>query len=473
MNPEIPTYPGSRHFGWFCLGYGLLMLYSSTVIGPLGFHFVYLDPVQALHRLLAIRFVANGSDQRADWMGNLLMLVPFGFLAAASIWPRRSALRLPAVVAALAICAAVILAIKYLQLFFPPRTVTLNYVTAQGIGAAVGCVGFAVWEARMRRSAGRRNPVAALVLALRLYTAALVIFLLMPLDFALNAADVQACIGRLPETLLALPGTGRPLLIRLTLIVAASAAFIPVGMLLSFVRKGMFRVSRGVLAVTVIGLLATSAIFALTTLVISAVPSVPAILYRTAGIAVGAAAIRWVSMDDPLRYRVRIGVWVPWLVVPYVVMLIAVNRLWSLDWRPAHDAAAQVDPLGLMPLFDYYIVTKAEAAKNIVAHVVMYMPVGVGLWFLDPGPRAARRAFILAFVLSFAVELARYLRPGLEGDINAVVLAGLSAWAAAYLMPKMWSMLTALARQSGPPPARVWDRRGAAGGGSSGEIEHF
>ncbi|HEX4368006.1 MAG TPA: VanZ family protein, partial [Rhodopila sp.] len=276
MTPEIPTHAGNRHFRWFCLGYGVLVLYSSTVVGPLGFHFVYLDPVQALHRFVAIRFVANGSDQRADWVGNLLMLVPFGFLMAASIRPRRPMFRLPAAIVALAICAAVILAIKYLQLFFPPRTVTLNYVAAQGIGAAVGCVGFAVWDARMRRSSGRRNPVATLVLALRLYAAALVIFLLMPLDFALNAADLQTCIGRLPGAVLALPGGGRPLLIRVTLIVAASAAFIPVGVLLTLVRKGVFRASRGVLGATLIGLLGTSAIFAVTMLVISSAPSMPA-----------------------------------------------------------------------------------------------------------------------------------------------------------------------------------------------------
>jgi glycopeptide antibiotics resistance protein len=469
----IPAHPGDRHLRWFCLGYGLLILYSSTVVGPLGFHFVYLDPIQALHQLLAICFAADGLDPRADWIGNLLMLVPFGFLTAASLWPRRAAFRLPAAVTALAICAAVILAIKYLQLFFPARTVTLNGIVDQGIGAVVGCVGYAVWDVLVRRSGGRGNPVAALVMGLRLYAAALVIFLLMPMDFALNAADVQGCIERLRDTVLALPGDGYPPLIRLALIVASSAAFIPVGMLLSFVRKGMFRVSRGVLAVTLIGLLVTSAVFALTAMVMSASPSMPAILYRTAGVAAGAVAMIWVSKGDPLRYRIWIRTLVPWLAIPYVAMLIAANRLWSVDWLAPLDAAGQVDPLGLMPLFDYYTVTKVEAAKNIIAHLVMYMPAGVGLWFFYPGPHTPRRAFVLAAVLAFAVEFARYFRPGLEGDINAVVLAGVSAWAAAWLMPKVWSMLTALARQSGPPPVRVWDRRGAIGGEPLGEIEDF
>ena len=48
MDLETLTRPGDRHFGWLCLGYGVLILYSSTIVGPLGFHFVPLDPIQAL-----------------------------------------------------------------------------------------------------------------------------------------------------------------------------------------------------------------------------------------------------------------------------------------------------------------------------------------------------------------------------------------------------------------------------------------
>lgn len=63
--------------------YGLLILYSSTVIGPAGPNFIFLDPAEALRRFSAIRFVEHGSDQRADWIGNLLMLVPFDSLSPA------------------------------------------------------------------------------------------------------------------------------------------------------------------------------------------------------------------------------------------------------------------------------------------------------------------------------------------------------------------------------------------------------
>lgn len=30
-----------RGFGWLCLGYAVVMLYASTIIGPMGIHFVF------------------------------------------------------------------------------------------------------------------------------------------------------------------------------------------------------------------------------------------------------------------------------------------------------------------------------------------------------------------------------------------------------------------------------------------------
>jgi glycopeptide antibiotics resistance protein len=251
-------------------------------------------------------------------------------------------------------------------------------------------------------------------------------------------------------------------------IAASAAAFIPVGMLLTFVRAGIYRVRRGLLAVTAIGLTITTGIFALSALVMGAYPVLASILYRTLGITTGAAMLRWLARQDPERLRVRLRGWVPWMIPPYLLALLVVNRLLSPHWLSPDDVIDHTYRLGLIPLFDYYIVSKAAAAKNIVGHVLLYMPVGAGLWLRDGGRRGGR-AFLLAALLSFGVELARYFRPGLEGDINAVAVAGLSAMLAMRLMPAVWSML---AKLSAPVPVRRWDRSGTAPR-PTGEIEEF
>jgi hypothetical protein len=47
------------------------------------------------------------------------------------------------------------------------------------------------------------------------------------------------------------------------------------------------------------------------------------------------------------------------------------------------------------------------------------------------------------------VELARYLRPGLEGDVNAVAVAGLAAYLTARMMASLWRTVALAIKRSG------------------------
>jgi len=300
----------------------------------------------------------------------------------------------------------------------------------------------------------------------------------MPLDIALNRADLWIQFSRLPDTILALPGNDRPTAIRAMVILAASAAFIPVGMMLVFVRTGVYRVRRSLLQVTTSGFVITAGIFLASTLVMGANPSLASIIYRTAGIVTGAAILRWLTRQDPDRLHTVLRASVPWMIAPYLLALLLVNRVLSLHWLSIQDAIAQAYPLGLIPLFDYYIVSKAAAAKNIVGHALLYMPIGAGLWLRDARYRPAT-GFTIAASLAFAIEAARYLRPGLEGDINAVAIGGLSAMLTMRLMPKAWSLLEALITQSATAVPRQWPTRNNLGHTAIpatttiGEVEHF
>lgn len=53
------------------------------MIGPLNSHFVPQDPAAVWDQFLATPFYDNGSDQRPDWIANLLLMVPLGLLCAA------------------------------------------------------------------------------------------------------------------------------------------------------------------------------------------------------------------------------------------------------------------------------------------------------------------------------------------------------------------------------------------------------
>lgn len=430
-----------------CL-YGLLILYASTIVGPVGMNFVPIDPVEAWARFLHMPLAHNGSDQRADWMGNLMMLAPFGFMMAGALSPRN---RLPVwgALAALILSGAFILAVKYAQLFFPPRTVTLNYVAAQSLGAAAGVAVFGITRRSFARLGRDAPPLAVLRVFLALYTAALVLFLLEPLDFALDVEDLTLQLNKLPETFTALSGSGRPTIVRLAIMVGSIGAFVPVGMLLTIRGRGRPFVGRSAATATGLGFCVCFALYALSALTISGSPSLPSVPYRTLGVALGAVGMNWVVRCDPLvvrRWMVRL---LPLAVPAYLVGLAAVNGLLSATWISPEAGIAALPAHALLPLFDYYIVTKAQAAKNIVAHAVMYVPVGVFAWLVfRSGGRGA--AAVLAFLLSALVEGARLLRPGLQPDLNAVPLAAAAAWAAADLMPPLWRMLEGLTIVAAP-----------------------
>ena len=73
---------------------------------------------------------------------------------------------------------------------------------------------------------GRWRNGNGLALVLRLYTAALLVFLLMPLDFALNATDLHAQLLRLPDALTLVPGSNRPPSIQALVLIGGTLAFL-------------------------------------------------------------------------------------------------------------------------------------------------------------------------------------------------------------------------------------------------------
>lgn len=440
------------HFTRWLLIYALFVAYSSTVIGPGGLNFVPLAPADAWREFCAraLTWVNLPSDQRADWMGNLIMMVPFGFLVAGSLWARR---REPQPVlafaietsAALAFALGFVLALKFAQVLFPPRTVMLNYVVAQTLGAAIGIATFRLVNRFRLRVAwrGSADPRAVLRMVLKAYAVAWFVFVLMPLDFVASRADLMGQVEKLPLIVRTVPGAERPLTVQVALLAAAALAAVPFGMLLTLGRYARHRpladaLVRGI--VWMLGLLLTSA------LVISAAPSLVALALRLAGVTIGAWALGWLLDQDVERLLYRLRRLSAWVWGPYLVLLFAVNGLFSLDWTSPAQAARLANPLGLLPLFDYYIVSKAAAARNIVAHALMYAPIGALAWLNGV---AAGRAAAGAVVLALCIEAARYLRPGLEGDVNAVAVAGLAAFITARAMPALWAVFRRIARPAG------------------------
>jgi VanZ family protein len=233
-----------NHFMALAALYALAMVYMSLVLGPAGFHYVPMGFAEAWEKFLSARFVPHGSNERPDWIANMLMPVPLAYLINSMfglgiITGRRTA----GIVVTLAAGFLFVLAIKYAQLFFPPRTVTLNYITAQLIGVVLGMVAFQFSHTKLYpRLLSLFEDGDGLMIVLGAYSAFLIGYYLMPFDITLSTGDLAARALELFGILGSVPGEGHNATYKLLLVIADALTAIPLGMHLAV--RGRRRTTR-------------------------------------------------------------------------------------------------------------------------------------------------------------------------------------------------------------------------------------
>ena len=453
VRPAVNRFGPRRCAGWLLL-YALFVVYASIVPGPLGFHFVPRDPQEVWRAFLATAYLNNGSEQRPDWIANLLMMVPLGLLATGAFATgRHLAARVLGAVLALLLGIGFVLAVKYAQMYFPPRTVSLNYIIAQSIGVGLGVALLHPLRAVAPRIAAATDAASRLRLLLDAAILGFVAFALFPYDVALTAGDLAHRFAVLPSTLLALPNADRPVGLRVVLLVATAIAAMPLGMrlLLQTERpKGSFT-ERSIgkppalaqIAATGAALLAI--LFGATLFVLSARVSILTFGLRLVGVVGGAVLLRWLAGQDLARARYRLARALPVLVPLYLLLLVYANGLLTHVWMTPEQALANLNPRGLLPLWQDYIVSKDQALKSEVVHVAMYAPIGVMIWLRRGGDRpTALAAATLAGLASLAIEVGRWLKPGFQPDFNEVLVGAIAAYVANRVMPLLWPIVLAI-----------------------------
>lgn len=445
--------PRTRFLLWSLL-YAAAMLYVSTAVNLGGLAYRKLTFNEAVARFLETHYWNNGSDQRADWTANLLLALPLGFLIAGTLWPRKSrVLRLPAAVAALLISLAYVLAVKFVQVFFP-RTVSINYIIAQSIGALIGVLLFGCLHAQLARAYAslRQGGRQGLIVLLAAASVAMFAYTLVPFDFVISAQDVQDRLTALPTMLFAVPGVGRAPIVRLALLVGAMLPAAPMGTLLEICLP---RRPLGLIATA--GLLLAVAWTVPVLFIMGAAPSLITIPARTAGFVAGAWFVRWIMVQDLARLRPLLRRGAVWAWPPYLLALLAVNGLLKRHWRNLDQAmAALVDPRHFIPLWTYYNISKAQAVASLVVHVAMYLPIGVLIWATgDDRTRHPLLAALAGLLLSAVVEAGRWFQPTLVPDINNLAVGALAAAFGTVLAPFLWRLLLEMTRERAAVPRRA------------------
>ncbi|MCC6202773.1 MAG: VanZ family protein, partial [Gammaproteobacteria bacterium] len=464
-------------------GCGALYLGAIVYGSLIPFEYRALDGAEAWQRFLQIRYLDLGIGSRADWIANILLYLPFGLLLCA-LFSRFAAARRTALLAitpTVAIGIASAIAIEYAQVFFAPRTVSLNDLLAETIGTLLGAV---LYRSHPARIVGqwlvhlREDPTRRLHRALLLYAIAYVGLNLFPFDFVLSPEELRWKLANPAQGWLFAPAVlAKPARAMARSIVELGVTM-PLGMLVAMQFGLTRRRWRGTALAwgLVLGIGCETAQL----LLASGVSQGASVLARVLGVLAGARiALARASWEPSGIFSGFSAVRLPrWLatavalsVVPYLLAVVTVTGWFDAPWHSPLQGWARMEPRMFLPFFFHYFTTEAMALTSLLANAAMYAPLAVGLWLHAHARRMQPPGLVptLALVVPIAllVEAGKLCVPGRHPDPTNLLIAAAAAAVAWYALRWFEESANAPVRLSAaseavPAPATTPTRRAAA-----------
>ena len=393
---------------WVCLA---LVAYGSLV----PFELRPLALAEAVERFRHIPLLALGPQARADLLANFVLYVPLGALAAAAWGGTR--LRLLALWLGLALAAV---AVEFVQLWFAPRTVSLNDLLAETAGAAAGLAAWRLWGGRLDGAlrALRQGERPALNAAGALYLAAYVLLALFPYDLALSLQELRRHLASGQTGWVAAAACGPRATCGMRLALEAAAA----------VPLGLWWALRGAspLGAAGRGLALGLALELGQLLLISGTTQGASVAARGLGALAGAWALRPLTRSTfwgTLRYPRR-----PWLGTLALIAYLALAA-WASWWDHGPRLAWTVGldrlpELRWLPFYYHYYTSEPKALASALLQLGQYLPVGLWAWSRGAGPWGAALAGALA---ALPVEAGKLWLGGTHPDPTNLLLAALGS----------------------------------------------
>lgn len=429
MNRRPGTRPatGVRWIFVLWLGWLLFVVYGSLV--PLNFQAVPLQA--AFERFAHIRLLDVGVQGRGDWISNGVLYVPVGLLTMLLLMWRVGMPRVLSAVLAMTLATALALAVEFTQVFFPPRTVSLNDLIAETLGSLVG-VWIAWWSHRwwpaLERALDPSRPRwdAAWLPAL---LAAVLLLGLFPFDVLVSSREISAKVasdlwgwwssGALQQSGL-LAWTARWL--------AEVVITVPLGLL--WARSQHLNARSGLVAVLVPGLLAGAVLGVFVEVgqffVASGVSQGASVLSRSLGWAAGAWLWLVLARQGGLEWGATLRRYALHLGLLHVLLVMLLSGWWSSAWRTAPEAWARLasGEVRFLPFYFHYYTSEAVALQSLLSTALLYAPIGLLAWALRLAPRMAA---LWAGVLALVVEAGKLFPEGARPDPTNVAIAAVSA----------------------------------------------
>jgi VanZ family protein len=417
----------SRKIYFFAgLAYLAFVVYGSLL--PLDFRPRPLEV--ALRDFYHIRYLRLGADSRADWIANILLYIPLAYLwLGAQSGDGHIFLRAFQSTLVFCFCVALSVAIEFTQQFFPPRTVSLNDLIAEVLGAGVGIILWWSSGQRLRRlfelvmAQGRGAAYAGAVL----YSTAYLVFSLFPFDFLISAQEFSRKLaGDYFSWLPSSSRCGEGLRCGAKLI-AEAVAVAPLGLLLSFLsqKREWALVKSGARVGFWLGLMIES----LQLFIASGVSLAVSVLTRAVGVAGGAAAGELLRRAHPWPLLYLLAPWMPLAGVIYIALLFAVTLAGKGPMLSINQGLERLNEIYFLPFYYHYYTTESVAMTSLISVTSMFLPIGVMFWvwrvvrIREFVGRGAFQAALVSGLIAALAEAGKLFFRGTRPDPTNVIIA--------------------------------------------------
>ncbi len=401
-------------------GYLAFVVYGSLIpfeLRDLGFE-------QALQRFENIRYLDLGIGSRADWVANIVLYVPLSFLGCGLLMGIRDAgiSRYFSPLLVLSFCILVAVSVEFTQLFFAPRTVSINDLIAEALGT-IGGIG--VWLFGRRQlchlwdsfhEGGQKSVLAALYSYFLIYFAQT----LFPFDFVISLDEIsQKAAGEGYGWLIV--GDCSSVLRCTARLLGEGFAVAPLGLLISLAFSNI-SLKRTFVAGLILGFLIELLQFFLG----SGVSQGFSVVMRGAGFAFGLMVGQFLKKVE--IEKVAKVLWWAMLsfFIPYLVAVLFLAGWFNTQWLPLSSFSERVVAIKLLPFYYHYYSSESGAMANLLANFSIYSPVGLFVWAnqIQRGSMSgAMDAIIIGGGLALIVELGKVFIPLKHPDLTNVLIA--------------------------------------------------
>lgn len=408
------------------LAYLAFVVYGSLV--PLRFQALPWE--EAVAQFRDMPYLTLGIASRADWVANLLLFIPLSFLWAGVVWPWRSTgLRFIAAPMLFLLFAGLSLAIEFVQIYFPQRTVSINDVIAETAGGAIGIGLWWAWgrplSTWLLSLAATRGKTSMAQRLLTVYLLGLVGYNLMPLDLTISPVEVYHKWADGKVILIPFTANYKNPAQAVYDVLTDAAIWIPAAALWRMTRYRL-RVQAWTATVT-----AAAAIEVLQLFVFSRVTDVTDIFTAAIGALIGVYLVRSPGGRAARRPEHERG----GVASEFLIALVWVAVLMLVFWYPfdfQFDRSFLRERLAgaqRIPFEAYYFGSEFRAITEVLHKLLFFAPLGFVFYRLaaklPPGvPRSLVHGAVVVLVFGTAavIEVAQFALPNKNADATDLVL---------------------------------------------------